>query len=92
MDFMAKRRIYLIKELTKSVYPTTQIISGDITVEKYITSIADFLANEIIDRRMPVETLSLFAELGILQTRQNKNIGILPPFPPAPLPFLPKRT
>ena len=65
-----KRKTELIKELTKFVYPTSQIIYGEITVEEYITSIADFLANEMFDRRMPTETLPLFAELAVLRKQK----------------------
>lgn len=61
------RQKELIEAIAPHVYPTSQIVYGQITMEDYITGIADWLAKEMFDRRMPKEVLSLFAELAVLR-------------------------
>ena len=62
-----RRKEKVINLLKEHVYPTSQIFHGEITVEEYIDGIADWLANEIFNRRMKIEALPLFAELAVIR-------------------------
>lgn len=60
---IAARKKELIIELAQFIYPTTQIMKGEIPLKKYIEDITKFLTNELLSRRISVKALSLFAEL-----------------------------
>ena len=63
---MIKKKKQLIKQIKPEVYPTAQIFDKTITVEEYIVSISNDLACEILERRMEIKTLPLFAELALV--------------------------
>lgn len=71
IELREERKIELIKELSNHIYPTSQIFYGETTAEKYINSVADYLAEEMFGRRIPTKALPLFAELAVLR-KQSK--------------------
>ena len=60
------RKEQILQYLCSLVYPTTQIVTGETSVEEYVISIAKQMADEIFDRRMPVNSLPFWAELGMI--------------------------
>lgn len=61
-----RRKTELLKRIGAFVYPTSQIVHGQITTDDYVIGIAKHFANEVFDRRMDVESLPLLAELAVL--------------------------
>lgn len=62
-----ERKEKLMNSLRENVYPTSQIFHGQITVDEYINGITDFFAREVLDRRMKLATLPMFAELAVIR-------------------------
>ena len=56
----------LMGKIAQYIYPTNQIMDGEITLDEYIKEITDCLVNELESRRLPKELLPLFAKLVIL--------------------------
>lgn len=56
----------LIKKIGAYVYPTTQIMNGELTFDEYVISMAKFFANELFGRRMEIKALPLLAELACI--------------------------
>lgn len=61
-----RRKTELLKQIGAFVYPTSQIVHGQITTDEYVIGIAKHFANEVFDRRMEIESLPLLAELAVI--------------------------
>jgi hypothetical protein len=63
----------LIEILKPTIYPTSQIVYKQITIDEYIISIAEFFANELFDRRIDAAVALIpFAKLGVLLHHKKK--------------------
>ena len=62
-----ERKEKIINMLKEHVYPTSQTLHGQKTVDEYINSVADHFSNEVFARRMLITSLPLFAELAVIR-------------------------
>ena len=77
------RRKELISKIIPYVYPTTQMVTGIVRIEDYITSIArmsdkDNFAEELSDRRIFSKALPLFRELGEILRSEGPDYDLKP--------------
>ncbi len=53
----------LIEQIGRRIYPTSQIMRGELTIEEYVVKLAEFFAKEVFNRRMDIDSLPLLAKL-----------------------------